>query len=675
MDRWRACRPTRTPEYFLLQQAGQSATARLGVPTVEFDPVTWAGDLIWHAAAALAADYEAAGRPADVPPQLQVQVPGGRHDGEQAPVLRPMFSMICPSIRPEFLRETVESVRSQTWDRWELRIGIDGPKPVQLRKLVAVLDEFKADPRIRIRRFEHLGTGPVRRRLALDAEGDYIVGIDDDDRLAPHALERFAQAIEANPSVALLRGGTRVFGLYDAYLPPRPRYLIGGISNDLFEVNQPWAVSRRVLESFGGFEWDAALKNAGEDSDLFLKIDRAQLPVVTIDEPLYERRLSTLNQTLDCTADECLAHVHTLYRKHDPAGWALTDVQFADHGAVVGMRTVHRMDGESKTVVCATRFMNFQQVGSRDGVVLDLEVTSLCNAVCTFCPREHLERSSRFISLETVQRVADSLPTERGTPMVVLCGIGESTLHPELEAVIRMLASAGARVGLTTNGWNLSLELVDRLVAAGLAELNVSLNAATAETHAALMQLKNFAAITEACRAVAAERLTRWPGLEFHVSFVVTDRNAAEARAFADEWRAAGVSQVWLHRLTNRRGLLSADCKPADMEHLADAFRGDPRLVIDMFPGREGPANLCRVAQGVDFISVDGEMLLCAQDYGARHTFGNVAHASLARLHEAKLLGHLRGQTAATCAGCTFCPPSFKDAGSGTYSIVQAGAV
>ncbi|HEV2833896.1 MAG TPA: radical SAM protein [Pyrinomonadaceae bacterium] len=679
LDRWREAASAQTPEFFLLRNSSGRSFVRLDRPALQFDEINWAGDLIIRSATLLAADYEAVRQDPDlrVPAQFQVFNPGSRPSSVALPPTgqHPRFTVICPSIRPDFLKETVESVLAQTFTDWELRIGIDGPKEIQFRKMAALLDHLKEDTRIHIRRYPHLGTGPARGRLAAESRGEFIMTLDDDDRLAPTILERFASAIDEHPGVALVRGGTRLFGLYEAYLPPRTRFRVGPISNDLFEVNQPFAVRRSTLESFGGFEWDPALRNAGEDSDLFLKIDRAELPVVTIDEPLYERRLSTLNQTLDCTSEQCSRHINFLYGKHESDGWQLNDVRFRDRGAHVGMLTAHRRDGNSETIVCSTEFMNFHQVGSRDGIVLDLEVTSLCNADCTFCPRTSLERNARFMSRKTVERVAESLRLERGNPLVVLAGIGESTLHPELNEIVKMLTDAGARVCLTTNGWNLNEELLDALVSAGLGQLNVSVNATTAETHAAVMRLKNFDSIVATCHSIARKRAIRWPNLEFHVSLVVTDRNESEAIDFVEQWRTAGVSQIWLHRLTNRRGLLSPDCRPGNLEALAERYAGDPKVVVDMFPDRDGPTNLCRVANDIDFISVDGEMLLCAQDYESRHRFGNIEYAQLDRLHGVKLLAHLRGETAGTCAGCTFCPPSFRDGYNPTYSIVQASAV
>ncbi len=668
-----------TPEFFLLGDGTHRSIARLDMPVLTFDSTTWAGDLMARSSAQLAADYDVVRQQGDVkvPLQFQVFIPGHRRSigYPQGSIRSPRFSILCPSIRPDFLHQAVESVVKQSYTDWELRIGIDGPKEIQFRRIAEVLDEFKSDPRIHIRRYPHLGTGPTRRRLAIESRGRFVMTLDDDDRLPPHSLERFAHAVEEHPDAVAFRGGIRLFGLYEMDLSPRLRYRVGPISNDLFEVNQPFAVRRDLLESFGGFEWDAGLKNAGEDSDLFLKIDRAELPVVNIDEPLYERRLSTLNQTLDCTSDECSRHIRFLYDKHDTNGWHLDDVLFHDRGAMVGMTSVHRHDDHPEAVVCATEFMNFQQVGTREGVVLDLEVTSLCNAVCTFCPRSTLERSARFMTRETVERVADSLRKQRGTPMVVLAGIGESTLHKDLAEFVKILTDAGARVCLTTNGWNLSEQRVDLLVKAGLKELNVSVNATTAETHRAVMQLQNFDEIVSACRSIARVQGARWPELEFHVSLVVTQLNESEAMDFVEQWRIDGVSKIWLHRLTNRRGLLAADCRAGDLKPLEARYAADPRVVVDMFPDTEGLTNLCRVAKGVDFVSVDGELLLCAQDYEARHKFGNVAHADLQRLHEVKLLAHLRGETAATCSGCTFCPPSFRSGYNGRYTIVQAGAV
>lgn len=667
-----------TPEFFLLEQSAGKQLKKINAKEIPFDSFRWAGDIITFSAEQLAGDYRlflTGHNSEEVPLQFRVTVPGNMH--RAIPVngtvqKEPVFSIITPSIRPEFLPDAVESVLNQEYPNWELWIGVDGPKESIRKRIEEVLAPYMHDGRIHAEYCQHMGTGPMRRFLSEKAQGDYIVGLDDDDRLKPHTLRRFAETVMANPGTAVLRGGIQLFGLIDAYLPPRVRYRINGIPNDLFEANQPYAVNRKILQSLGGLEWDPDLKNSGEDSDLLLKADREELPLIALDEPLYERRLSTYNQTLDCTADECLKHVHNMYGKHTPATWSLQEIYMTGNGPKIRMHTRHNSAASVAQIVCSTEFMNFQQVGSREGVVLDLEITSLCNAVCVFCPREKMERSTRFISLEHVRKVAESVAKAKFIQTVVLCGIGESTMHPELGEIISLLAKAGANVCMTTNGWRLNTAYVDMLAAAGLSELNVSLNAFTAGTHWEIMQLKHFDEIHAACEEIARQRRHRWPNLKFHVSFVMNNRNVHEEPAFVQFWEQQDVTQIWLHKLTNRAGQIAGSCQPVDVEPVALRYADNPKILVDMFPGNKEIANMCHIAKQVDFISVDGSMLLCAQDYGAKHQFGNIMHEDLDGLHNNKLLHHLRGRTAATCSQCSFCPDGFKTMQHEAYSIVQS---
>lgn len=657
-----------TPEFFLLEQSAGKQCIGVDARNTPFDAFRWAGDLVTHSLPLLAADYRAAGNECIVPPQFRVTIPGlgntGKNISRQSLTETPSFSIICPCFRPDFLAEAIGSVLAQKYPNWELWVGVDGPGKTVCEKIAQVAAPYIDDPRIHILYCEHMGTGPMRRFLSQQGTADYIVGLDDDDRLTPQTLKRFAQEIMANPDTLILRAGIRLFGMLDASLPARIRYQINGIPNDLFEANQPYAVKRTALEAIGGLEWDKDLKNAGEDSDLLLKADRDRLKLVILPEALYERRLSTYNQTLDCTAEECFRHVHNLYGKHNPRDWSLKNVDLAaGNGATIRMLTLHETTENAAQIVCSTEFMDFQQVGSREGVILDLEITSLCNADCTFCPRDQLVRTNRFMTLDTVSKVADSLHNNKATT-VVLCGIGESTLHPDLLRIISLLSKAGANVCMTTNGWLLSVPYVDNLVAAGLSELNVSLNAATAATHRQLMRVKHFDEITATCEQLAKLRTTRWPHLKMHVSFVVTRENIHETGDFVNRWRPTGVSMLWLHRLTNRAGHLAAYAKPVDIATIAATYAGDPRILVDMFPGDSAIANLCHLVKQVDFLSVDGNMLLCAQDYGATHRFGNIAHEDLDTLHHNKMLGHLRGETASTCSGCTFCPEGYRNTGA-----------
>jgi MoaA/NifB/PqqE/SkfB family radical SAM enzyme len=297
----------------------------------------------------------------------------------------------------------------------------------------------------------------------------------------------------------------------------------------------------------------------------------------------------------------------------------------------------------------------YAKTGVLRDVVVDLEVTSVCDAVCGFCPREVMPDTKRFISDDVVARLAGQM---RDTPpqLVTLCGIGESLLHPRLNAIVQTLSDTGVRIEMTTHGRRVDVPRFEELVAHGLRGVNFSVNAATAETHRAVMRLKDFHETVANIEQVAELRARRYPHVAMHVSFVVCSLNQHEVDGFVEYWRRKGLSQIWLHPVNNRNGLRAADLAPADMTAIAARYAGDRQVRVDVFGDIGEDADLCKVAKKLIFISADGEMRLCAMDYRRVTSYGNVLHQGLEDMHRERLLRYLRGEMNTFCAGCDFCP-------------------
>jgi CRISPR system Cascade subunit CasB len=107
----------------------------------------------------------------------------------------PRFSVIVPAYQVQaYLHACLESVLSQSYPDLEL-IVVDDCSPDACG---AIADEFAArDPRVRA---VHLpgnqGLGPARNAGMERADGDYLVFLDGDDTLAPHALRAIADRIK-----------------------------------------------------------------------------------------------------------------------------------------------------------------------------------------------------------------------------------------------------------------------------------------------------------------------------------------------------------------------------------------------------------------------------------------------------------------------------------------------
>ena len=128
----------------------------------------------------------------------------------------------------------------------------------------------------------------------------------------------------------------------------------------------------------------------------------------------------------------------------------------------------------------------FESVAERDidappPVCLYLEVTNRCNLLCETCPRtfETLEPPADM-SWELFTRIVDQVPS---ATRAVLHGVGEPMLVKSLPNMIRHLKDRGVYVLFNTNGTLLNPRKFPELVATGLDELRVSLDAADAATY------------------------------------------------------------------------------------------------------------------------------------------------------------------------------------------------
>lgn len=116
----------------------------------------------------------------------------------------------------------------------------------------------------------------------------------------------------------------------------------------------------------------------------------------------------------------------------------------------------------------------FEPVVKTDPIQLNIEITSRCNLSCGHCARSHLPgRPGKDMPRETFQTVLDLMPN---TYKVVLVGLGEPTLHPQLADFVSLAARRGHRAHLVTNALSLDGALSRRLVAAGLCGLTFSLD-------------------------------------------------------------------------------------------------------------------------------------------------------------------------------------------------------
>ncbi len=204
-------------------------------------------------------------------------------------------------------------------------------------------------------------------------------------------------------------------------------------------------------------------------------------------------------------------------------------------------------------------------------VELYLEVTNRCNLRCRTCVQFFgMPEPPADMPLE---RAADLLAQLGQVRRVVLHGIGESLLHPQLADFVRLAHRYGARAVLNSNGTALRGRRLAGLLEAGLDELRVSVDAGRAETYARVRGASawdrvwaNLEALARLKRRMRAQR----PVVSVWMTAVRTNLHEIEDLVERAANTGGAVQQVYVQRLvTSQRGLARQ----------ADSLHGDPDAI------------------------------------------------------------------------------------------------
>jgi len=116
----------------------------------------------------------------------------------------PLFSVVIPAYNASyFIRNTLDSVRFQTFDDYEIIIVNDGSRDDTLEVAKAYFKDFP-NLSYKLINQENKGIGGARNSGIKVAEGKFIAFLDADDKWYKEKLLTLANYIETNPDVDLI---------------------------------------------------------------------------------------------------------------------------------------------------------------------------------------------------------------------------------------------------------------------------------------------------------------------------------------------------------------------------------------------------------------------------------------------------------------------------------------
>ena len=201
----------------------------------------------------------------------------------------PLLSIIMPvyDVRGAWLRQAVESVIVQTYPHWQLICVNDGSRAAHIRALLAELSSL--DRRIHvIHSSENLGVSAATNIGLSAARGDYVLFMDHDDFLEPHALDRFADTIlRERPDMIYSDEVITGEGLDSVVrVDHRPAFSYDHYLGHPYFVHMV-AARTNLVRRLGGLNEEMSIS---QDVDLNLRLIEASSSICHIPEVLYRWR-------------------------------------------------------------------------------------------------------------------------------------------------------------------------------------------------------------------------------------------------------------------------------------------------------------------------------------------------------------------------------------------------
>lgn len=204
-----------------------------------------------------------------------------------------LVSVVIPCYnQAHFLGEAIESVLAQTYPQLEIVVVDDG-SPDNAREVAA------GYLGVRYVRQANQGLAAARNTGLRHSTGAYLVFLDADDRLLPHAVETGVHQLQTHPEYAFAAGHVNLIAGDGSALPtPDPTSMGTDHYADFLRGNQIWTLGvvvyrRPVLAAVGEFDPSVS---AAADYDMSLRIAR-RYPLCIHDEVVLEYRRHAANMT------------------------------------------------------------------------------------------------------------------------------------------------------------------------------------------------------------------------------------------------------------------------------------------------------------------------------------------------------------------------------------------
>lgn len=202
----------------------------------------------------------------------------------------PLFSILVPVYNTPipYLWEMLDSVRNQTYQKWQLCIANANPENEDVARILNQYIEM--DIRIQVVNVpENLGIAQNTNKALSIAKGDYIGLLDHDDMLAADALFEVAKTINDKNADVIYTNEDKITMSGEKHFQPnfKPEYNLDMLRSNNY-ICHFFIAKASLMKEIGGFRGEY---NGAQDYDMIFRCTERADNIVRIPKVLYHWRM------------------------------------------------------------------------------------------------------------------------------------------------------------------------------------------------------------------------------------------------------------------------------------------------------------------------------------------------------------------------------------------------
>lgn len=256
--------------------------------------------------------------------------------------------------------------------------------------------------------------------------------------------------------------------------------------------------------------------------------------------------------------------------------------------------------------------------------IFSIEPTNVCNLACPMCPNSRQTSGSLgYMQWSLFTKVLDEIGPH--AKVVMLYSLGEPLLHPRIVQMVEYCKKVSrAKIIISTNAIFLDESMARALLASGLDEIKLCLDANSSKTYHQMRPGGNFAMVAKNVQCFLELKGNNSKPYCV-VQFIRTKINSHETEEFTQRWEGYDCEPriVWLNTWANQ-------------------IPGLARLSDDLCPNRFQKRLPCAELWLKMVINWQGKVPICCHDWSRSYVGGDVSKDTVAQIWNGPALQRFR---------------------------------